>query len=263
MKWKYWFCGLFAFSSLVAQDPLDTKETFPAILEPIQHAVILPTINARVLSIPFKLGDSFQKGDILITFENDQIVATLKKTEASLKKAKEDYRVKKDLAADRLVSILELLEADAEVATAEADYATAKQLFSESQIRAPYGGKIANVSIQLFEIPSRDKPVLEIFNDQTLIVNLLVPSRYLKSIHHNQPIYVYIKDTQEIVQAVIKRISPVVNAASGTIKIEAELNNSNGHLKSGMSSLAAFNRTAFVEPDGSIDEILEEMKKRN
>ncbi len=262
VRLHYWLIGLLALSSLAAQTPQEPQETFPAILEPIHHAVILPMIvNARVVSLPFKLGDSFRKGDILIKFENEQIISNLKKAEAILQKAKEDYKVKKDLAADRLVSKLELLDSAANLATAESDYVAAKQLMAESQIRAPYDGKIANVSIHLFEIPPRDKPVLEIFNDKTLIVNLLVPSRYLKTIHIGQPMYVFINDTHEIVEAVITRISPIVNAASGTVKIEADMDNTNGHLKSGMSSLAAFSPTAFTEKEGSFGQIIEEMKK--
>lgn len=262
LRLYYWLIGLLALSSLSAQTPQEPQETFPAILEPIHHAVILPMIvNARVVSLPFKLGDSFRKGDILIKFENEQIISNLKKAEAILQKAKEDYKVKKDLAADRLVSKLELLDSAANLATAESDYVAAKQLMAESQIRAPYDGKIANVSIHIFEIPPRDKPVLEIFNDKTLIVNLLVPSRYLNVIHIGQPMYVRINDTHEIDKAVITRISPIVNAASGTVRIEADLDNTNGHLKSGMSSVAAFNRAALEEKEGSFGQIMEELKK--
>lgn len=236
-------------------------ETFPVILEPVEHTLITPMVTTRVVEIPFKLGDSFHKGDLLIKFENDLFKANLVKARKILIKALEDLKVKTALQKDHLMSEMEVLDAEANVSIAEADYVSAKDNFNESEIRAPYDGKVSAVAIHLYELPARDKPILEIFNDKKLIANFLVPSHYLKVVHVGDPVYIHINDTHEIVTAIIKRFSPNVNAASGTIKIEAEIDNRNGHIKSGMQSEAAFNREAFEEKEGSFGKIMEELKK--
>lgn len=251
--------GCMFFASLAAQT--EYQETFPVILEPIKQATIYTLINTRVVSLPFKLGDSFRKGDVLIQFDNKVIEATLKKTESTLQKAKEDVKVKKALEKDHLISSYDLLDSMASLANAEMDNEIAKQSMDESQLRAPFDGKVSALNIHLFEIPPHDRPVMEIINDQMLIANFLVPSRYISRAKVGVPVYIRINDTHDIVTATIKHVSPNVNAASGTIKIEAELRNPSGNIKSGMASQAAFTLDAFRETEGSIGKILEEMKK--
>ena len=181
----------------------------------------------------------------MIKFQNDLFKANVVKARKILIKALEDLKVKTALQKDHLMSEMEVLDAEANVSIAEADYVSAKDNFNESEIRAPYDGKVSAVAIHLFELPAPDKPVMEIFNDKKLIANFLVPSHYLKVVHVGDPVYIHINDTHEIVTAIIKRFSPNVNAASGTIKIEAEIDNSNGQIKERDAERGSFQPRGF------------------
>lgn len=256
---------LFAISSLVKAEEVSPQpiETFPVILEPLEKSKITAEVFLKVIEIPKRLGEPFHKGDLLIKFDNAALYANLAKAERGLKKAEADLAVKQALSQDRLISNLELKESEANFSTAQSEVVIAKKNLEMSEIRAPYDGKVADLTVHLFEVPQRERPMMEIVNDNTLVANFLIPSNYLKNVHIGAPVYILIKDTGEIVQATVARISPVVNPASSTVKVEAEIDNSTGHLKTGMASIASFSKGALTQQENPLKEILEEIKSQS
>lgn len=223
------------------------SQIFQTILDPLHYTQVYPEVFSRVVEIPKKLGDSFQKGQLLLKMDNDHFKANLLKAQKAAEKGEADLEVKGELFQQHLLSKLELKEAESFLANAQAEVALAKLTIERSEIRAGYNGKIANVSIRLYEYPIENKPMLAYLNDESIIAKFLVPAALVNQINLGQIVYILIVDTNEIVQARVIRIAPDVNPTSGTVKLEAEFANPDERWRSGMASYASFNRKALLE----------------
>lgn len=247
-----------------------SQETFPAVLEPLyqthlyaeNQSSIYYEVYTYATEITKKLGDSFKKGDILVKFENRVSLANVVKARSDLAKARVDLHVKKNLFAEHLISELEEKQAEADVANAEFQLILAEKNFAASEVRAPFDGKVADVFIRLYELPERGRPIMDIVNDSIITAKFLVPSYLMTSKKIGDPVFLLIQDTREVIKSRITRMSPVINAASGTVKVEAEINNRSGHLKGGMSSLAAFTEGSLIQKESSVQDILRELKEK-
>ena len=261
----YFFFFSLSAQVLYAEKPpakIDLK--FPVILEPYEHAIITTEIFTRVISIPFKLGDSFHKGDLLIQFDNEAIKAEVSKAHEQLAKANKDLEGRETLYAEKIDSELQLREAQSNKASAAAELAVAEKRFRASEILAPYDGKVAEIFIHPYEVPTEIRPsLMAIVNDKELIANFYIPSQYAKYAQVGDTVYVYINDTREVIPSKIIRVSPIINPASSTLKVESLLDNQDQHLKAGMPSQASFNKDVFETQDDTIKDIMNQLKEND
>lgn len=221
-------------------------QIFQVILESLHYTQVYPEVFSRVVYLPKKLGESFQEGELLLKLDNDVYKANYMKAKKISEKAEADLHVKQELFQQQLLSVLELKESEAALASAHADVVMAEKSIAGSEIRAGYRGKIANVTIRLFELPERDKPMLAYLNDESIIAKFLLPSFLLKRVQIGERLYILIMDTEEIIPARIIHIGPDVNPTSGTVKIEAEFANPESRWKCGMTSFASFDLKALL-----------------
>lgn len=209
--------------------------SFPVVLDPLQRTHIFPEIQAKILEINYKLGQPFKKDDVLIQLEDKVFKANYEKAQAKLARSMTDVEAKQELYKEKISSLLDLKDAEASLAEAEADLELAAKNLKSTQIVAPYDGKVVDVFVHEYEIPQSNKEMIEIVDDTTLVAKLLVPSSLLQQLHVGMPIEIDIEEVGQKVIAKVVRIGSVIEAASSTLKIEAEVDNSRGRLKAGMS----------------------------
>ena len=175
-----------------------------------------------------------------------------------MEKAQLELKVREELYNDHIASPLEVKQAQSLLAKAQAEYAIAAHQLKETEIRAEYDGKVVAVGVQQWELPKRDRAIIELVSDKKLLATLFIPSSMLRSIRENSRLYIWIEELNEILEAKVTRIGAVINPASSTIKIEAAIDNSNGRLKSGMSGTASFSKSAltpYLKSQSSIQDI--------
>jgi RND family efflux transporter MFP subunit len=165
----------------------------------------------------------------------------MQKAQAALEKARVELDAKKQLFHDNVASLFELKEGEANVATAKADLALAKRNLEGTSVLAPYDGKVIAVSIEEFETPQLGKPLMETVDDEVLIARFLVPSYLLPRLSLGLPFNVVIRETGEKIPVKISRIGSVIDPSSGTVKIEADIDNRHNKLRAGMTGQAVFN----------------------
>lgn len=219
-------------------------ETYRVVLEPNHRTVLSAQINGiPVVEVTKKIGDTFTKGELLIQFESDIFEGGVKKAEAALVKAETKLIAKQELFDDHSASLFELKEAISDKAAAESDLILAKKNLKASKIIAPYDGKVVRVLIEAYEIPHENsKDLMEIIDDKILVAKLFVPSRLLAMLKVGDPVQIKLDDTQEVITAHISRIGAAIEPSSGTLMIEAEIDNKESRFKAGMSGSLFFER---------------------
>lgn len=216
------------------------EEMYQVIIDPLHRTLLSAQIQSPVEKIYKHMGDTFEKGDILIQLNDTVYQNNVKKAEAALNKAQVELDGKKQLFHDNVASLFELKEAEANVATAKADLSVAERDLNATTIKAPYDGKVVTLNIEEHELPQTGKDLIEVVYDKTLLAKLLLPSSMLKDLKVGLPFTIDVNETKQRIQAKILRIGSVLDPSSSTIKIEAEIDNKDGKLKAGMTGKVNF-----------------------
>lgn len=233
-------CAAVPLFGKISQELHTAPETFRVILDPYQKTQISAEVRAPVTSVPKKMGDSFEKGELLLQLESDVLKALYEEAEAKLDKAKVELEGREKLFKDKVSSLFDYKRAQADYATAQAEFAEAKKNYRSSQIIAPYNGKVVDYLVEEFELTKVGEPVLEIVDDHILVAKMLVSSALLEYLKPGQKFTITLDETGEAISATITRMGAVIDPSSSTITVEAEIDNSSHKWIAGQRGKAAF-----------------------
>lgn len=206
-----------------------------APIEAFADADVLAKVAGEVREILVEEGDVVRKGQVLARLDGDRLRLELNESEARLRKLQRDYERNVELSQKGLISAgdfdrirydLEALQAAHNLASLELDY---------TQIRAPIDGVVSRRYIKLGNTLAVNDPAFRVTSLDPLILDLHVPEREFAKIAAGQPVALQIDALQEEpVQATVTRVSPVVDAATGTFKATIELYDATRRIKPGM-----------------------------
>lgn len=190
--------------------------------------------------------------------------------EAVLEAARANFKATQRLYDDGQASLVDLENARRDVRTAEADCelvaaTSAKALFTAQRevaaargrlavaadeleactIVAPYAGRVARLRISEHELVDRGTPIIEVVDDHVLRAKLLLPSALFRSVQLGQAMKLTVSETGREAVAKVSHIAAVLDPASATFEVYAEVDNADGALRAGMNgwlSLDEFGR---------------------
>lgn len=237
-------------------------ENLHVTIEPKEKTTLSAEVVSKVIAIHKKLGDHFEKGDLLVEFDDTIFQDNFAKTLAVLKKAETMLTAKKELFKAEIASRFELSEAQAAFATAQSDFTIAKTQLEACRIYAPYTGKVAYVHIELFEYPRQQgEPIVDIIDDSTLLAKALVPVNGWHDAKVDQTIYFQLETSPDIVLARIKHIAPNIDPSSSTFQIIAEIDNHDNYLASGMTG-TSISQQAYEQRVNEFNSLVLREKKK-
>ncbi|MEC7840117.1 MAG: efflux RND transporter periplasmic adaptor subunit [Chlamydiota bacterium] len=216
------------------------EEMYQVVIDPLHRTQLSAEIQSPVTQINKYMGENFKAGESLIQLDDVVYQSNLKKAQAILDRANVELEAKKQLFNDNVASLFELKEAEANVAVAQADLSIAKRDLDATVVDAPYDGKVVSLNIEEHELTQAGEEIIEIIYDKVLLARLLIPASKLKEIKVGQTFNIEILEANKNFNAVIKRIGSVIDPSSATIRIEAEIDNSDGSLRAGMTGRALF-----------------------
>lgn len=234
-------------------------------------------IGGQVTRLNVEEGDTVKTGQTLAQIESDRLRLEIKRAQANLDKITQDITRKQDLYEQKLIprDSFESLRYDKQ--SAEAALALAKLDLSHTNIKSPISGVISARSVQRGNTVGTNQVVYEVTSLATLQADLFIPERELANIRLGQKAQVNFDAFQDgqVLNAKIKRISPVIDSKTGTFKTTLELDNKDGHLKPGMfgrfkvvfdehANVMTLPRTAIIEVDNerSVYHIIDDQAKK-
>lgn len=219
-----------------AEDFLEIPK-YQVVLDPIHRTKYYPQVQliAPVIAIHVKTGDSFKKGDLLLQLDSEKFQAFYLKTQAIIEKAQAELQAKERLYRDGNASYFDYMEAKSNVVAAQAEGVFAKKNLEATAVIAPYDGKVSSITIEKYELPLENKEMIELINDHTLIGKALLPSSLVHRVKVGDPVEIVLDENKKKLQARITRIAAVIEPSSSTLKIEVNVDNTQGKLMSGMS----------------------------
>jgi membrane fusion protein, multidrug efflux system len=196
---------------------------------------VVAKIGGVVREILVEEGQFVKEGDVLAKLDDERSAVQLAQAQANLDKLRSTYERNVNLHDESLISTETFQQSKYEYEQQKAAYDLADLDFKYASIRTPIGGVVSERLIKVGNMVLPNQTVFRVAGLDPLIAILHVPERQLGKLHPGL-------EAQLTVDAIgedsftgrIKRISPVVDPATGTIKVTIEVRDPSRRLKPGM-----------------------------
>ena len=168
------------------------------------------------------------------------INAQLQKVRFDLDAARETHDANLQLQRYGSVSQLDAAVSSAMVKRAQAEVLVNETIASKCTIAAPYSGRVVKLKATPFKSVSRGDAIMEIIDDKSLLIRLLLPSKWLRWIKPGISFNVKIDETLKSYKATLVGLGAKVNPVNQTIEAFGAFLNLSPDLLAGMSGTAVF-----------------------
>ena len=251
MKIMLWALLSLMATSAWAEEPLDdplldiptsvgTERAARGVLRARDQAVLSSELAGRIIEMPYTDGQDFKKGDVLVRFDCSAYQAQLNAAQAAGRAAREELAHKKQLAALNSVGRFEVALAEAKQAQALAETQVYQVQVKRCSVTAPFNGSVVQRRVQPHESVAGGTALLEIVDNRTLEVHLLVPSSWLGRLKPGATFQFTPDETGQPLQVEIKRLGARIDEGSQTLQLIATLPADASGLLAGMSGSAQF-----------------------
>jgi membrane fusion protein (multidrug efflux system) len=179
-------------------------------------------------------GDQVTRGQTLARLEDREYRAQLEISRVTLNETKMAFDRAKNLQEQELISPETYEEAFSAYETAKARYEVDSITLGYTDIQAPFDGLVIRRYVNFAEQVGVNTPLFRISDFDPLLCPIQVPERELPRLVIGQSAYLTVEPfPDERFEAAILRISPVVDASTGTIKVTLAVRH-RGKLRPGM-----------------------------
>lgn len=218
-------------------------------IETKQFATISTRMMGFVSKIPVKVGDKVNKGQLLISINNNDIEAKkaqanaqLTQAEAGFANAEKDFDRFKKLYEQNSVSQKEFDDITSRYTIAKAQVEAAKQMKNEinamlsySNITAPFNGIITSKNINEGDMANPGMPLLSLEAPGKYVATAMVPETQIMNVQKGENVEVIIKSNNESVPGTVSEVSISSQNTGGQYFVKIDLKeNKNIQLYSGM-----------------------------
>ena len=210
------------------------------VLRARAQAVLSSELAGRVVEMPFAEGEAFKKGEVLVRFDCSAYQAQLNAAQAAVRAAREELGHKKQLAALNSVGRFEVALAEARQAQSQAEAQVYQVQVRRCSVTAPFDGQVVQRKARPHESVAAGAALLEIVDNRSLEVHLLVPSAWLGRLQPGSHFAFTPDETGQPLQVEVKRLGARIDEGSQTLLLIGALGPSAQGLLAGMSGTATF-----------------------
>ena len=249
-------------AAAVSRRSISASYSGTATLEPESEAEVAAKVSGVLLKLMVEEGDQVKAGQVLARLDDENPRLNVAKARATLKKLENDFRRSSEMFERKLLSVEQNDKIRYDLETQRATFELAQLELSYTNITAPISGVISRRMVKVGNYIQVNQALFRIDNFDPLLAVLNVPERELRTLRADQKVAMQVDSIPgESFEGRIQRISPVVDAATGTFRVTCEFRDESGRLKSGMFGrleivyanhvdVPAIPRAALVEEDG-------------
>jgi len=200
-----------------------------------KRADVVLESGGTVQALRAEEGDTVSAGRVLAVLKNPQLSADLDRAEANFSKATQDLNSVQGLFEQGFVARREFDESRLAHETARATVAAAREADRGRKVKSPIRGTVSLRDIRYGEAVSPGKLAFQVVDLRDLLVEISLPEKDLARLRVGQEARVR-SELLEGVEALgrVERISPVIDAQTGTVKVTIALNSTQQRVLPGM-----------------------------
>jgi membrane fusion protein (multidrug efflux system) len=194
------------------------------ILEAENEVDVVARTSGPIVALEAEEGMLVRRGKLLARIDDLDVRSNVEIARVALNEARLNYERSKKLHEGRLISPEEYEQAANRFETAQAQYENNRILLGYTEIKAPFSGRIVTRYVDLAQQVSPGTSIFRISDFDPLLCPIQVPERELPRLALGQSAYLTVEAwAGERFPAKVLRISPVVDAATGTVKVTLDV----------------------------------------
>lgn len=221
-------------TALVGQGNVSSFYTTTATLEAPEEAQVLSRISGLVERINVEEGDRVIKGQVLAVIDAKRQVYDFNRSQAEVQIIEQELNRLQKMNNREFISQDAMAKLEFNLQAAKAQRDLAELQVKESQILSPINGVIAGRYVKQGNLAKEFDKLFYVVNQDELHGIVHLPEQQLASLRLGQEAKIISQQEQGDVTAQVLRISPVVDASSGTFKVTLAVPNQGAKLKAGM-----------------------------
>ncbi len=218
----------------VARRPIASFLETHGTLDAENDVDIVARTAGPIVELAAEEGMAVKQGQILARIDDREMRAQLEVSKVQLRETELAYQRAKKLQAGELVSQETLDQALANYQSAQGDFERLRVQLLYTEIVAPFDGLIVERYVRFAEHLAQGARLFRLSDFDPLLCPIQVPERELPRLRVGQTARLEVEAWGDTAfEARVLRISPVVNAATGTVKVTLEVRGQ-GKLRPGM-----------------------------
>ncbi len=206
-----------------------------ATIEAEEETDVVAKVGGVVKEIFVEEGDYIKERQILAKLDDEKLLVQVEQAKATLQKLENVYKRNEELFSKSLISADEFQRTKYEYEHQKAVYDIAQLDLNYSSIRSPISGVVAERKIKVGNMVLPNQATFRVTSLDPLLAVLHVPERQMGKLQVGQ----LAKLSVDAIKGIeffgnIKRISPVVDPGTGTVKVTVEVHDASRQLKPGM-----------------------------
>jgi len=204
------------------------------------QATLASQVQGRINKLPFKEGQRFKKGALLVALDCSRYMAELASAQAEYRGKKKTYENNLSLSQHQAVGQLELEVSHSDAEKAFAAVKVAQINVNGCTVRAPFSGRVVKMIVNEHENVSPNDQLISLLDDSLLEIELILPSKSLAWLKVGTPFEYTVDETGLRYPAVVQDIGANVDPASQTVKVKGLFRTQPKDVLAGMSGTASF-----------------------
>ena len=219
----------------IKKGPISNYILLSTNLETEVQTDVFSRIQGIVKKIHHDVGDYVTKNSVLMELEADEYVLAEERASLNYKKQKADFERLQQMYSEDLLSKEEFEQARFTTEGLKIDWEQAKLNLSYTAIKSPISGVIGDRFRKPGDRIQPSDKLFSVINTEEMIATVYVPEKEINRVKIGQTAYITsdnLKDKR--FTGWLKRVSPVIDPASGTFKVTIGVKNVGNVLRAGM-----------------------------
>jgi RND family efflux transporter MFP subunit len=230
----------FLLTPLLAVLAFTARADVPGYTEPYKTITVSAAEAGVIRELPVEEGSVVKQGQILARLDVAQLDAELEiaKIQGELQRTKVERL--DELARSQRAAKEELERSRADLKIREAEIRKIQAAIETRTMRSPVNGIVTEIKRDQSEAVSLSNPhVLTVVQIDRLIVNLFLPPSRAQQLKLGGSATLALGENSSRVPATVEFISPITDAASGTVRVKFVMDNTDRKLRSGITATLA------------------------
>ncbi|MCE7031404.1 efflux RND transporter periplasmic adaptor subunit [Lysobacter sp. GX 14042] len=208
--------------ALAERRPMAASYTGTAALEAPGEAQVVAKTSGVALEVLVAEGERIKAGQVLVRLDSDRARLQEAQTGAQMRKLEAEFARSQSLAEQQLLSAADFDRIRFDLENARAANRLAQLEVSYANVTSPISGVVAQVTPKHGNFVQINTPIVRVVDTSRLEATLNVPERELATLRAGQPVTLQVDALPgQDFEGRIDRISPVVDAGSGTFRVIA------------------------------------------
>ncbi|MGH8481985.1 MAG: efflux RND transporter periplasmic adaptor subunit [Nevskiaceae bacterium] len=219
----------------VTVGPIDAAYRGTATLEAEDEATVLAKTSGVIEQVLAEEGQRVKAGQVLARLETERLRLEVVRARAEADKARENFERNTRIYEKNLISKELYDQSRFALDAARAAHELAALTLRESEIRAPFDGVVSARYIKVGNAIQPNSPAFKVTQMDTLHAHIYVPERDIHKLAPKQSAAMTLDAWPDrSFTGTILRVNPVVDAATGTVKVTVAMAGGQRELKPGM-----------------------------